>query len=237
MKTSSKRKRKRGPAPRAAAPAVPEHSDRERILWLLEFLRHDIAALRPGELLDLRNEVFPYLHCGDLATVTVFDAAELRALGPVPPRRADVDSYQVIAAARDLMAGLQGQLRVGIDALQQAGLWQPFGLKRPAPHWSLEKRADGTVRRSYMGAWNTITLASAVDLFVRWWPQLRRCDRERCRVWFLPTHGRQRYHDARCAGKARYQRFKPTRDYKTEYSRRYDSTRTSVRRQLSRRRK
>lgn len=82
-------------------------------------------------------------------------------------------------------------------------------------------------RRSYMGAWNTITLASAVDLFVRWWPQLRRCEHEPCRAWFLPPHRRQRYQDTRCAGKARYQRFKPTRDYKAEYSRRYDSTRTS----------
>jgi hypothetical protein len=147
-----------------------------------------------------------------------------------------VDSSQVIVAARDLLAGLQGQLRAGVDALQQAGAWQPFALERSAPHWSLERRADGTVRRSYLGAWSTITLASAVDLFVRWWPQLRRCAYEPCRAWFLPTHGRQRYHDGRCAGVARYQRFKPTRDYKTEYSRRYDSTRTSARRQSSGRR-
>jgi len=232
MKTSGTRTR--GPAPQAAAPPAPERSDRERILWLLEFLRRDVAALRPGELLDLRNDLFPYLHCGDLATVTVVDADELRALGPVPPRRATVDSRQVIAAARDLMAGLQGQLRAGVDALQQAGAWRPFALERPAPHWSLERRADGTVRRSYMGAWSTITLASAVDLFLRWWPQLRRCAHEPCRAWFLPTHGRQRYHDARCAARARYQRFKPTRDYKTEYARRYDSTRRSARRHSSR---
>jgi hypothetical protein len=39
-------------------------------------------------------------------------------------------------------------------------------------------------------------MASAVDLFVRWWPQLRRYEHEPCRAWFLPTHGRQRYHDA-----------------------------------------
>ena len=84
------------------------------------------------------------------------------------------------------------------------------------------------VRRSYLGTWSTITLASAADLFVRWWPQLRRCKHTPCQAWFLPTHGRQRYHDARCAAKARYERFKPKRGYKTEYSRRYDSTRTSL---------
>jgi hypothetical protein len=235
MKTSGTRTR--GPAPQAAAPLASQRSDRERILWLLEFLQCDVAALRPGELLDLRNDVFPYLHYADSATVTVFEANELRALGPVATRRANEDSHQVIASARDLMAGLQGQLRAGIDALQQAGVWQPFGLQGPAPSWSLERSADGSIRRTYLGAWRTITLASAVDLFVRWWPQLCRCEHEACRVWFLPTHGRQRYHDAACAGRARYQRFKPTRDYKTEYSRRYDSTRTAPRRRSSRRKK
>jgi len=230
-------KRALGSASQAAAPPAPEPSDRERILWLLEFLRCDIAAIGPRELIDLRNEVFPYLHARDRATVTDFDANELRALGPVPPRRADMDSHQVIAAVRDLMAGLQDQLQAGVVALQQPGAWQPFALKRPAPHWLLKRRADGSIRRYYMGAWSTITLASAADLLVRWWPQLRRCEHEPCRAWFLPTHGRQRHHDARCAGKARYQRFKPTRDYKAEYARRYDSTRTSARRQPSRRRK
>ena len=37
--------------------------------------------------------------------------------------------------------------------LQQAGIWQPFGLQGPAPPWSLERRPDGTIRRSYLGAW------------------------------------------------------------------------------------
>ena len=229
-------KRKSEPSP-PAAPSAPERSDRERILWLLAFLQRDLAALRPGELLALRNDVFPYLHCGDLATVTIFDAAGLPAFGPVPPRRSHLSSQRVIAAARHVMASLQGQLRAGIDALQQAGAWQPFGLAGAAPGWSLERRADGTLRRSYMGSWNTITLASAADLLERWWPQLRRCESTPCRTWFLPTHGRQRFHDARCAGAARYQRFKPTRDYKAEYSRRYDSTRTHARRQSSRKRK
>jgi hypothetical protein len=32
-----------------------------------------------------------------------------------------VNSQQVIAAARHLMAGLQDQLRAGVNALQQAG--------------------------------------------------------------------------------------------------------------------
>jgi hypothetical protein len=203
----------------------------------LAFLRCDVAALRGGELLALRNDVFPYLHEANLATLMEPDPDELCALSRVPPRRADVTSHQVIVAARSLMAALQEQLRAGLDALQQTGTWEPFGRAGAAPRWSLEQHADGTVRRAHMGAWRTITLASAADLVVRWWPQLRRCEHEPCRAWFFPTHGRQRYHDARCAAEARYQRFKPKRDYKAEYARRYDSTRPPVRRRSSRKRK
>ena len=89
MKTS--RQRKRRSAPGDVAPPVQQYSDRECIRWLLEFLRCDLAALRPGELLALRNEVFPYLLYKSRATLTVIDKDELLALGPVPPRRPGVE--------------------------------------------------------------------------------------------------------------------------------------------------
>ena len=60
MKTS--RQQQRRSAPGDVAPPVQKYSDRECMLWLLKFLRCDLAALRPHELLALRNEVFPYLH-------------------------------------------------------------------------------------------------------------------------------------------------------------------------------
>ena len=233
MKTS--RQRKRRSAPGDVAPPGQQYSDRECIRWLLEFLRCDLAALRPRELLALRNEVFPYLHRKSHATLTVIDEDELLALGPVPPTRPGVDAQDVIAAARKLMGRLQDDLRAGVNALQ-AGMWQPFGRQGPAPSWSLERGDDGAIVRAYMGGWHTITLASAADVLVRWWPELRRCKHEPCGAWFLPTHGRQRYHDARCASAARYQRFKPTRDYKAEYARRHDSTRTPARHHPSGRR-
>ena len=120
------------------------------MLWLLEFLRCDLAALRPGELLDLRNEVFPYLHYKSRATVTVVHEDELLAHGPVPPRRPGVDARHVIAAARTFMDGLQDDLRAGVNALQ-AGMWHPFGRQGPAPSWSLERGDDGAIVRAYMG--------------------------------------------------------------------------------------
>ena len=149
MKTS--RQRKRRSAPGDVAPPGQQYSDRECIRWLLEFLRCDLAALRPGELLALRNEVFPYLHYKSRATLTVFDEDELLALGPVPPRRPGVDSRHVIAAAREFMGGVQDDLRAGVNALQ-AGMWQPFGLQGPAPSWSFERGDDG---RSCVPTWGT----------------------------------------------------------------------------------
>ena len=226
MKTS--RQQKRRSAPGDVAPPVQTYSDRECIRWLLEFLRCDLAALRPGELLALRNEVFPYLLYKSRATLTVIHEDELLAHGPLPPRRPGVESRHVIAAAREFMGGVQDELRAGVNALQ-ASMWHPFGLQGPAPSWSFKRGDDGAIVRAYMGGWRTITIASAADVLVRWWPELRRCKHEPCGTWFLPTHGRQCYHDARCASAARYQRFKPTRDYKAEYARRHDSTRPPAR--------
>jgi hypothetical protein len=196
----------------------------EKLNWVLAFLRYDLAAMPHGGLLQLRNDVFQYLHAEQLATVTDFDPDEFLALGPVPPRRQDVTSEQVIAAARGLLANLQDRLRKGVELLQ-TGVWQPFPRDQPAPHWSLEPDVTAGIRRAYMGKWFTITLATAADVLVGGWAHLRRCEHNRCRAWFLPRHGRQRYHESRCSQEARYQRFKPTRDYKEEYARRFDSTR------------
>lgn len=198
------------------APPGREHSDRDRLFWLLDFLRADLDALPPGALLDLRNSVFPVLHEEQQATVTVLDDAELRALGRV---RDVADSDPVVMAARRLMAGLQSQLRAGAEALQRTGIWQPFGITadHPSPHWSLERRADGTLRRLYTGTWSVITIASAADLLMEWWPQLRRCAYTTCNVLFLPDEGRQKYHDPKCSGLARWHRLpKAKRNYKQE---------------------
>ena len=111
MKTS--RQQKRRSAPGDVAPPVQKYSDRECIRWLLKFLRCDLAALRPHELLALRNEVFPYLHCESRATLTIIDEDELLAHGPLPPRRPGVDARHVIAAAREFMGGVQDELRAG----------------------------------------------------------------------------------------------------------------------------
>ena len=122
------------------------------------------------------------------------------------------------------MANLQQQLRGGLDAFETKGQWSPFKLKAPveAPHWFFEQRGDGTIGRSYTGKPSTITIATAADLLAEWWPQLRRCKYEQCREWFLPRHGRQRYHDPACSHHFRQAAFtsKHPRDYHAEYVKR-----------------
>lgn len=213
-------------------PDARHATDEQRLRWLLRFLRYDMTTVATHALLGLRNEVFEQLQEKQLATVTDFD--QVVALGRVLPGE---PGLKVVAALRDLLASLQQEIRQGMDGLRQLGQWQPFGLKGRAPQWSLERSADQTILRAYTGSWKTITLASAADLVVQWWPHLRCCERASCRIWFLPAHGRQRYHDGRCAAAARYERFKPTRNYKNEYAIRYSSTRGSTRSRSSRKRK
>lgn len=196
---------------------LPGPADRERILWLLEFLRLDPAVLKPGRLLDLRNDVFAYLHEATLATVTVHDDPDLRALKPARAVEAD----PIVILARHLMARVRRDLRTGVEALEKTGSWQPFGLTpdRPAPRWSLERRADGTVYRAYCGDWKTITLGSAAELLAQRWPELRRCAYAPCGVLFLPNEGRQKYHDPKRSALARWHRL-PPRNHQKEKERR-----------------
>ena len=205
----------------AAPPTPPEKSSQERVEWLLEFLRRDVADLTLGAVYDFKSGIFPYLHEPDLAAVTDFPPQEMIALGPIPPSREGVTLDEALDIGRDYMAALQHKLREGLEALEAKGQWWPFEMKGPdAPHWFFEQRNDGTIRRSYGGTHSTITLAIAAELLVQWWPDLRRCGYEGCRCWFLPRHGRQRYHAPACrqANFRRQEREKRDRDYQAEYA-------------------
>ena len=86
------------------------------------------------------------------------------------------------------------------------------------PRWVYERQADGTIARRYEGPLGTVLLASAADLLVAWWPQLRRCEHEECAALFLPDHGRQHYHVPACRQAAYRNRNK--RDYSEEHEER-----------------
>ncbi len=194
----------RKPSPDLASRPAP--STRERAEWVLEFLRRDVGDLSPGEVIDLRDDIIRFRH--GTIEVESFDLDELHALFPwdfKPAQQEGVEksatsdpSRPVIAATRELATGLQVRLREGVAALEADGRWEPFATNKPAPHWSIHLRSDGTFERRYTGRQATVFLASAVDCLLEWWPELRRCKHEACNALFLPRHGRQRYHASSC---------------------------------------
>ena len=167
--------------------------------------------MRRGELLDLRDDAYLFINeAGNQQRTTVEDLY----------LEETSDDW-----AADFLADVQHDLRQGFDRLHSVGNWHPFGgLEDPAPHWVLWRLDDGTLVRRYAGVTKLIFMAAAADLLVDWWPKLRRCKHEVCRTWFLPRHGRQIYHDARCSQQARWKNFAPkrTRDYHAEYARRVE---------------
>jgi hypothetical protein len=196
----------------------------DRLRWVLDFVNRNLDTEKPGALLDLRNDVFPVLH--EPFNAMVSGSSSLRGLGKI---RTAEDVGPVLGAARALLADVQSRLREGLDLLERGAMWRPFG-NEAAPGWIVEPVAKGRFARSYFGTWAGITTAVAADLIVDHWADIRRCANPDCRRWFLPTHGRQRFHDPHCSWIVRYARFRPKRDYKTEYSRRYETAKTKRRR-------
>ena len=170
-------------------------SDRERATWLLAFLRRDVESLRPGEVLDLRADFSRYLR-------SAFESDDPAWL-----------------------ADLQRDLLVGLAERTDPGFWDPFGPGRCVPAYIYYGLADGNVSvRVPKGDWDTVAYAAAADLLMEWFPQLRRCQYEECRAWFLPRDGRQRYHDPECSRQRRWKEFEPkrrqNRDYAAEHKQR-----------------
>src|SRR5687767_4270467 len=106
-----------------------------------------------------------------------------------------------------LVLEVQTKLKAGIAHLEAGRSWQPF---EKAQDTVFTLQADKTIARLYRGgSYATVMLASAIDLLVQWWPQLRRCAYEPCSVLFLPEEGRQIYHDKKCSALARWHRLPP----------------------------
>lgn len=200
-------------------------SDRERIVWLLGFLRRNVESLRSGELLDLFNDAFTCLH-SDHAAATV----EIGATQPskrlfkaglhgsdVFTRISGAEARKVVSDAGVVLTRLQELCRTGTEALKDKSEWQPLPDGAPLA-WVYKIGADGTVSRLYKGDPMRLILASAADLLARWWPELRECKYEECRALFLPRDGRQRYHDPECSRQRRWKEFEPKRKGKRDYA-------------------
>lgn len=213
-------------------PKKPDHppapSERERLEWLLVFLRTDVETMRPGELLDLRDDVMRLRQHG--AAVDMLSPEEAAAIvaGDFIFRSEGRQQHftgdplpRMIASSRELLSELQESLRAGIAALERTGRWRPF-TERSAPRWELVRHGSA-IARHYTGSVTQVFMASAADLLTTWWPRLRRCKHEPCRTLFLPSHGKKEYHDPKCSQQARWVKFAPKRerDYHEEYARRH----------------
>jgi hypothetical protein len=166
--------------------------------------------LSDAEALILHDDAARYLQGEPPQPYTLALAAKGRA------------SEAGVVTARQHLANLQVGIRYGSHALTETpghASWHPFS--GGGPGWKMVQAPDGTLVRFYIGDWLTVSVAAAADLLMRWWPQLRPC--AGCRWLYLPAHGRQRFHEAACAARVRYEKFKASRDYTAEKVRRYAS--------------
>ena len=182
-------------------PAEPE-----RIRWLLAFLQRDLTSLRPGERIDLADDMARLLWLRDPALVDRPDAPD-----PYAHALAILRGAPDVPWPTALVSNIYATLNAGVALLEVGRSWEPFTptavdgvLPQPdalLPIFTVQP--DGTIARRYHGSYHAVMLASAVDLLVASWPLLRRCELTTCRRWFLPDHGRQRFHDPKCANLAR----------------------------------
>jgi hypothetical protein len=222
------KKKKKAPAPSAD----------KRVAWLLAFLDRDVTALRVGELLDLGVDVVRYLLDPRATIVPGEDDAEavifLKAISKDEARPAwlpegdvtgteNITEDDVLALKRPLLQRLQDTLRLGMRDLARGKAWVPFDGNVVPPKLRVQRRRDGTLGRSYYaGPILPVLLASAIDLIAQFWPQIRRCQYAPCGKFFIPDHGHQRFHDPKCSGLSRQERFQVEhpRDHKQELIRR-----------------
>lgn len=220
---------------KAAPLSTPSNQpEREGIDWLLAFLRRDLHELRPGERTDLARDVRRYLDPSGV---------QARAGEPNPLARltdAGNEETATTDAQRDaLLRQLQATLMAGISDFEHQGEWRVFEDKwrwlkavgagpddsevltgRGGLTWVFRRLPNGPVGRYFEGDLSSVLLATAANLLMRWWPELRRC--AHCDTLFMPSHGRQQYHAPACSSNARWKKFALTRqrDYHAEYKRR-----------------
>jgi hypothetical protein len=219
--------------PRTVRPESTDVATRAR--WLLAFTARDVSSLSLGELLDAGADAGRHLldsakvapHGDDEADAMVFlkDIKEARLRGGDDGRPAFIETTSrtldhiteadIWMPSRPFLQRLQETVRSGLRTLDDGKDWAaPF-----EGRWIVQPQPDGTLRDAYEGSLLAVLLASAKDLLVQTWPQIRRCARRGCGKHFLPkAKGRpQEYHDQQCATLARPKR---ERDYQEEYAKR-----------------
>ena len=114
--------------------------EEERLTWLLDFIERDLTTLRPGERLDLTEDVLKVLSFRD-------PSIDLASVDP-PDGYAFALKKKDMSWTHSLLVDLQAQLLTGIAKLEAGQTWEPFA-KPLIPFY--EKDADGTIARRYRG--------------------------------------------------------------------------------------
>jgi len=205
---------------RAKNTATEGPTQRQRVDWLLGFLQRDVAELRAGELTDVWSDYVSHIFPASVDESPEVEDDEDLYTG----NWADVPFEELPETVRPVLQRFQDCLRAGMVALYRGEDWAPFKTTDVAVAVSYRPVHDGLVRR-YAGHkdLDAVAIVHAADLLVEFWTQVRRCKRRGCGAFFIPSHGRQTFHDPRCSDVVRKQRFaaKP-RDHKAELIRRHE---------------
>ena len=162
--------------------------------WLFEFLRMDLAALTPGQLLGARADAWVF---AQPEMVVNWDQSENRPT--------------VV-----MLEAVQREVREGIHRVRQGG-W--FELEEGISY-GFARFGDQIIKGRRRATFEASFLAAAMDTVQEQWSRLYECPR--CRRLFLKV-GKQKYCSPKCAGQAHWENFKarrPARNHEREYARR-----------------
>ncbi len=206
------KRRKRSSQPTASFALSPAHDDLELTSytegqtlppswspdacaqWFFDFLRTDLAALTPGQLLGMRADLWAFVR-PEIVQNRSWD-------GFLPP----VEIMETLQ--RDALAGIQ-LVREGKWFELEAGI--TYGIARMGNH---------IIRGSRRGTLQDLFRAAVIDTVQESWDRLRDCPH--CHALFLKV-GKQKYCSPTCAGRAHWDAFKArgsARDHHAEYTRR-----------------
>jgi hypothetical protein len=160
--------------------------------WLFVFLRTDLSALTPGQLLGMRADVWAF------TDPEIIEDSSWGSESLPPP---------------EVLAALQTDAHAGIQRIRD-GDW--FELEKGI-RYGIALMGDRIVRGSRRGSCEDLFREKVMEILQASWAQLRECPR--CHGVFLKI-GKQKYCSSTCAQRTHWDAYKagrPPRDHHGEY--------------------
>lgn len=162
--------------------------------WFFDFLRTDLAALTPGQLLGMRADLWAF----------------------VRPEILQNKSWDGDLPTAGILEALQRDARAGIRRVRE-GEW--FELEAGIAY-GIARMGNRIIRGSRRGTFEDLFRAAVMDTVQAFWPRLHECPR--CHAIFVKV-GKQKYCSPTCASRSHWDAFKArrgARDHHHEYERR-----------------